>query len=596
MSTQTPSRLPRFGSSKLPTPSSGKKDEDPVSPMMRSDTRLSAKKRTVAALRNPETAHGSSFLSRFQKKAPPTPPKPDTQLTRSFSVATHASPLSEKPLPSPPVAQVVHQETGRTLLDASEVPVPLRPLSPKRPGASHIQGFTDIPQPPATTPDRTLQKRPSYHELKRKASEFIGLKVSAEQNAPPMPRTPAGCLSTNTMSVAVEPSTPTPATVATGNSTAINGSYKFTEPNLDACAPMTSHSRLTEPTTVSNSRKRRSSSSSPLIANPGSFKSTNSKVKGSGLGRPNGPPRSAGLVPPRAALRNVSSSTAVGEEAPAALPRPSPSRLPTSANLSVQNGRSFSGRSRIPAVPIKTPYSVADSMNADKAYAPARAAASGLQSVGVDVKASPTAIKSSISNEPATKAVTPVAANVILPAPPLPFASPRHSARASQASQKSHAAKVRAGASSTTVPGSSRAVFGSHEDTLPKNPSPLRDALAWDADSDLGNNDLGVGPVKDTLKDVGTIQPKTIRPSTAAPTLGQLMQAAIYSMPVEERPAFMQLMTRRENAVVECAEKEKLARQAEMEARAKKMDAEVAQMLYARLHREVQEIVVIHTT
>lgn len=422
----------------------------------------------MALLRNPDTSSGSSFLSRFQKKPPPTPPKLATPLARSFSVATRTSPLSDKPLPSPPIAQVVHQETGRTLLDASEVPMQLsRPLSPTRQTVN--EPVWDIPQPPATTPDRTLQKRPSYHELKRKASEFIGLKLSAEDAAPPVPPIPAGYASISSPVVALEPSTPTPIP----------------------------RSRLTAPKAVPRSRFERA----PLTANPGSFKSMNSKTKGSGLGRPTGPPRSAGEAPPRAVLRNVSSSNGVVQQAPAVLPRTSSLLPPVPAPLSAANPRPAvlnvgsaqptvatsslavpssrsSGRGRIPVVPIQTPHSEAPNINADNPYAPALALANGLRSPSGGLPASPATVKSPTSSGPTAKDVTPVAANVTLPAPPRPFASPRHASRASQASQKSNAAKMIA------TPGSSRASSGSHEDTLPKTPSPLRATLTSESDDE----------------------------------------------------------------------------------------------------------------
>lgn len=354
--------------------------------------------------------------------------------------------------------------------------MPLRPLSPTRQSAQPASNpMWDIPQPPATTPDRTLQKRPSYHELKRKASQFIGLKVPTEEAAPPVPPIPAGFLSESpaTWSTPVlpeEPSTPTP----------------------------TPRSRLTAPTAVPRSRIGRSSSGCPEVAEPGSFKSKNSKTKGSGLGRPAGPPRSAGEAPPRSLLRDVSTSTGVVEEAPAILPHTSslfPQTSAVPAPLSVASPRptvapSNPGRVRIPGVRIRTPYSVADIINAEQRHAAALALADGPQSPGGDSPASPTTVKSPTSSGPAVKDVDPVAVDEILPAAtpsatlPRSHASPRHAAKASQASQKSHAAKKLAGAPSTTAPGSSRAVSGSHEDTLPKTPSPLRDALTLESDEE----------------------------------------------------------------------------------------------------------------
>ncbi|TLD38444.1 Secondary metabolism regulator [Venturia nashicola] len=509
----TPSRLPRFGSSNL------------------------------------------SFLSKFQKKPPPTPPKPATPLTRSYSVATNASsPLADKPLPSPPVAQVLHQEIGRTLLDASEVPMALssRPLSPTRQaGKPASDQFWDIPRPPATTPDRSLQKRPSYHELKRKASEFIGIKVPEEEAVPPMPPIPAGFSSevsaaVNTTVVDEQPSTPTPIR----------------------------RSRLTAPTAIPMSRIGRNSS--PLKANPGSFKSTNSKTMGSGLSCPTGPPRSAGQAPPRTLSNNVSSSIGVVQQAPAVQPRRSSLARPTPAPLSIQTRLTSSIRGRIPVISSPTANSEGHDINADSPCGPALALASGSRAPSGPLPAFPLSVKSPTSSGPAVRDVAPVAVDEILPAlaplgnPPRPYASPRHIAKASQASRKSHAAKTLAGAPSTIALGSPRASSGSHEDTLPKTPSPLRDALT-----------LEHGEEPEVL------QPEPLLSTPAAPTLDQLIQVAIYSMSIEERPAFMELMT---------VKKEKAARKAEEDAKAQKKIVEMAEMVHTRLHREVQETVVRFTT
>lgn len=333
-----------------------------------------------------------------------------------------------------------------------------KPLSPTRQSAQPASDpVWDIPQPPASTPDRTLQKRPSYHELKRKASEFIGLKVPAEDTAPPVPPIPAGFSSetpakVSTTLVTQEPLTPTPV----------------------------ARSRLATPTPIPRSRIRRSSGS-PETANPGSFKSTNSRTKGSGLSRPTGPPRSAGEAPPPAALKKRSSAFGVVEQAPASQLRTS--SLPQPSSLSVQSRKFPSGRGRIPSIPIRTPYSVADNIKADNPYAPALAMANDSQSPSGPLPSIPITVKSPTSSGPAAQDVAPVAADVIksatalLATPSRPYASPRHAAKASQASQRSHAAKMLAGAPSTSTPGSSRASSASHEDTLPKTPSPLRDAM-----------------------------------------------------------------------------------------------------------------------
>ncbi|KAE9966872.1 hypothetical protein EG328_008544 [Venturia inaequalis] len=543
----TPSRLPRFGSN-LPTLSA---------------SASVSKKRTVAALRNPEA--NKSFLSRFQKKPPPTPPKPATTLNRSFSVATRESQSPvDKPLPSPPVAQVLHQETGRTLIDASEVPMALsRPLSPTRQSAQSAQlaqpasdPVWDIPQPPASTPDRSLQRRPSYHELKRRASEFIGLKVPAEDTVPSVPPIPA------------EFSSGTPAKVST--------IVETKEPSTPTPVP---RSRLTAPNPVPRPRVRHSSGS-PETAKPGSFKSTNSKTKGSGLGRPAGPPRSAGEAPPRAVLKEVSSSTRVVVQAAAHQPRTSslPLPQPTPATSSVQSRRNPLGCGRIPSVPIRTPYSVADNINAAKPSAPAHALAHTTPYPSGPLPPIPTTVKSPTSSGPVAKDVAPVAVDDISSAPtPLvtptrPYASPRHASKASQASQKSHAAKMLAGAPSTIAPGSSRASSGFHEDTLPKTPSPLRDALTLESDEE-----------PEALQ-------ATVSQLATSSCIEQSYAEFLRSIPVEQHAEVQAVMTKIQVACAHRQEMEKLAHEAERSAKALRLRADSAQQTYAGLNLQMNEL------
>jgi hypothetical protein len=515
-------------------------------------------------------------------------------LSRTVSTATRSSPLSEKPLPSTPIAQKVTQEPGRTLLDASELPIPLSPddpdqqkkwtpLSPTRQVSNPVWDFA-IPQPPLQNPDRKLKKTPSYHELKRKASQFVGLKVSADESTLPVPPLPSGLppgvpaiVSTNTYStttvVSQQPSTPSAASESLAGSP-IPGT-QAAQPNPEAYTPLLPLSRLAAPTAVSRLRISRTPSPTSVASRVSRISATRSNGSSTGIARPAGADRSTII------LGNVSSSTGVVQQAPVIQPRtssllPPPeayatdsrpmvftSSLPKpSVRSQTPNRLNPSSRGRIPVIPTQTYRSKIPTGNANEPYTPALnisaastcsdpvppATSSRAPSTSAPVADVPaasaqciiasttTSVQPALCDDasvcgtsttdipaPSTAAVAPGTLLSPLATPPRPFASPRHAARASRASQKSHNARMFAGSPSTTAPGPYRVASGSHENSVPKNPSPLRVASIAEA-TDFLSKDEKPEPVEHK------ITPKDEKPEPFARKLNRAIYLSILTI------------------------------------------------------------------